>query len=160
MIEAQPSIRPRKSDAQNSFGFWDTNGSSNLSQTSRPSDSQQKKRTCWLFLSDWPQDKTERNRRERDKYLDLVGELKKPVKHETDGDANCKWRTRSSHQTISTGIRGLGNKKTSGDHPNYSIVKICQTTKSSPGDLRLAVTQTPMENHQLTLVWKTLKRVK
>ena len=30
-------------------GFWYTNGSANLGQTSRPSDSQQqKKRTCWI----------------------------------------------------------------------------------------------------------------
>ena len=30
----------------------------------------------------------------------------------------------------------LGNKRTSGDHPNYSIVEIDQNTKKSPGDLR------------------------
>ena len=47
----------------------------------------------------------------------------------------------------------------SGDHPNYSIVKIGQNTKKSPGDLRRLVTQTPMENRQRTLVCKTLKRV-
>ena len=41
----------------------------------------------------------------------------------------------------------------SGDHPNYSIVAIGQNTENSPGDLRrLAVTRTPVENHQLTLV--------
>ena len=35
------------------------------------------------------------------------------------------------------------NKRTSGDHPNYSIVEIGQNTEKSPGDLRrLAVTQT------------------
>ena len=46
-----------------------------------------------------------------------------------------------------------GNKRTSGDHLNYSIIKIDQNTEKSPGDLRrLAVTQTPVENHQLTLV--------
>ena len=39
------------------------------------------------------------------------------------------------------GTGGLGNKRTSGDHPNYSIVEIGQNTKKSPGDLmRLAVT--------------------
>ena len=35
----------------------------------------------------------------------------------------------------------------------YSIVDIGQNTKI-PRDLRLAVTQTPGENNQLTLVWK------
>ena len=47
-----------------------------------------------------------------------------------------------------------------GVYPNYSIVEIGQNTEKSPGDLkRLAVAQTPEENHQLTLVRKTLKRV-
>ena len=41
----------------------------------------------------------------------------------------------------------------SGDHPNYSIVENGQNTKRSPGDLRrLAVTQTPMKDYQLTLM--------
>ena len=54
--------------------------------------------------------------------------------------------------TITKGTKagGLGNKRTSGDHSNYSIVEIRQNTEKSPGDLRrLAVTQTPVENHQL-----------
>ena len=38
-------------------------------------------------------------------------------------------------------------------HLNFSIIKIGQNTKKNPGDLRrLAVTQTPVEDHQLTLV--------
>ena len=49
----------------------------------------------------------------------------------------------------------LGNKRTSGDHPNYSIIKNGQNTEKSPGDLRkLVVTHTP------TLLWKTQKGVK
>ena len=49
--------------------------------------------------------------------------------------------------------RGPGNKKTIRDHPNYSVIKVRQNTEKSPGDLRrLAVTQTPVRNHQLTLV--------
>ena len=35
----------------------------------------------------------------------------------------------------------VGNQRISQDHPNYSIVEICQDTEKSPGDLRrLAVT--------------------
>ena len=42
---------------------------------------------------------------------------------------------------------------TSGDYPNYNIVEIGQNTAKSPGDLgRLALTQTPVKNHQLTLI--------
>ena len=34
-----------------------------------------------------------------------------------------------------TGTRGLGNKRTSGDHPNYSFIEIDQNSKTSIGDL-------------------------
>ena len=36
MVNAKPKIRPRKLDTQNSFGFQDINGSSNLDQATRP----------------------------------------------------------------------------------------------------------------------------
>ena len=61
--------------------------------------------------------------------------------------------------TIPNGIvRGLaervGNQRTSRYHPNYCI-KINQYTEKSPRDLRrLAVTETPVKDHQLTPVWK------
>ena len=48
-----------------------------------------------------------------------------------------------------------------GVHPNYYIIENGQNTEKSPGDLRrLAVTQTPVKDHRLTLMWKTLKGVK
>ena len=53
---------------------------------------------------------------------------------------------------------GIRSWSTSGDHPNYSIVENGQNTEKSPGDLRrLAVTQTPVKNHQLMLMSKTFK---
>ena len=56
--------------------------------------------------------------------------------------------------TVTKGlIKGLEYKRTRGDHVNYSIIKIGQIAEKSPGDLkRLAVTQTPVKNHQQTLV--------
>ena len=76
----------------------------------------------------------------------------------SDDDTNCNWYTRYSHQKIDTGNRGLGNKKTTEDHPDYSIVEISWNTKESPADSRrLVVTQTQVINHQITLVWKILK---
>ena len=58
-----------------------------------------------------------------------------------------------SVQSPKNWYRELRNKRVSGDHPNYSIVEISQNTEKRPGDLwRLAVTQTPVENYQLTLV--------
>ena len=48
---------------------------------------------------------------------------------------------------------GLGSRRTSGDHPNYYIIENGQNTEKSPGDLKkLAVTQTPVKDHQLTLM--------
>ena len=77
------------------------------------------------------------------------------MKYENDGDTNCNLRGRYSHQNIGKGTGGLETKRSSGDHPKYCIVEIGQNTKKSPGDLiRLAVTQTPVENYKLTLVWK------
>ena len=43
---------------------------------------------------------------------------------------------RGSHQWLGIGTGGLGNKRTSGNHPNYSMVEIDQYTKKNPGDLR------------------------
>ena len=90
----------------------------------------------------------------RDRYQDLARELrKKTMEHESDGDTNYNWGALYSYQKIDKGTGGLGNKKSNGDHLNYSIIKIGQNTEKSPGDLRrFAVTQTPVENHQLTLV--------
>ena len=71
---------------------------------------------------------------------------------------NCNWCFLYSHQRINKGTVGLGSKRTSGDNPNYGITEIRQNTEKSPGDLRrLAVAQTPVKNHQLKLMWKTLK---
>ena len=41
-----------------------------------------------------------------------------------------------SHQRIDKETGGLGNWRTSGDHPNYSIVENGQNTEKSTGDLR------------------------
>ena len=47
---------------------------------------------------------------------------------------------------------------TNRDHPDDNIIKIDQNTEKSPGHLRrFAITQTPVKDHQLTLVGKTLK---
>ena len=52
----------------------------------------------------------------------------------------------------STRTGGLRNNRTSGDHLNYSIIEIDQNTEKSSGDLRLAVTQTSVKEHQLMLM--------
>ena len=75
----------------------------------------------------------------KDKYRELVKELKK------------LWKG-----LVQEGPGGLGNKWTSRDHPNYSIIEIGLDTEKSPGDLtRHAVSQTPVRIHRLTLLLKT-----
>ena len=70
----------------------------------------------------------------------------KTKEHESDGDTNCNQCTWYNQQTISKGTGGVGNKRTSGKHLNYSIIKIGQNTEESARDLKtLAVTQTPVE---------------
>ena len=82
MVYAQPSICPREWDAQTPLEFLGTNGSPNLSQTTRSYDNnqqQQKRRTCrivdfavpaghWVKLKECEL---------KDKYLDLDRELTK-----------------------------------------------------------------------------------
>ena len=80
------------------------------------------------------------------------------MKHESHGDTICCWGFPYTHQRIGTGTGGLVKMTTSGDHPNYGIVQIDQNTKKNTGDLkRLAVTQTPVRNNPLMVVWKTIK---
>ena len=68
---------------KNSLGFWNTNGSPNRDQTTRPNDSQQQKRTRWIVgfvvLADHRANLKEREKK-RSKYLDLAKELKKSWK--------------------------------------------------------------------------------
>ena len=70
--------------------------------------------------------------KKKDKCQDLAKDLKKTMTHESDGDTNCNWRARYSHQRIGTRAGRLGNKTKSGDHPNYSIIAIGQNTWKSP----------------------------
>ena len=80
---------------------------------------------------------------------------------ESDSDTNCNWCAQNNYKGILQGLEDLGIRGWVGDHPNYSIIEIGQNSKKSPGDLRrLAVTQIPVENHQLMVVWKTIKWVK
>ena len=96
----------------------------------------------------------------KDKYLDLARELKKLW--------NMKVTIVSivigALGTITKGLlkkpRGLGSWRTGRDYPNDNIAKNGQNPETSLGDLRsLAVTQTPVKDYQLTLMWKTLKEL-
>ena len=153
MVYAQPRIRHGKCFLE----FWVTNGSFILGQTMRPSDSQQKKKgTCRIVNFDHRAKLKEREK--RDKYLDLVREQKK------------LWNMKVTVIPIVIGALGTVTKGPEQGLEDLEIrgsVATIQATAllrlpriwKSPGDVRRhAVTQTPVENHQLTLVWKILKR--
>ena len=97
--------------------------------------------------------------KKKDKYLDLARELKKLwnmkmkiVPIVIGAFWHSDWR-------IIKGPGRFGSWRTRGDHPNDSIIEDGQNTEKSLGDLtRLSVTQTPVKNHQLSLMWKTLKK--
>ena len=82
----------------------------------------------------------------KNKYLDLARKLKK------------LWNMQGTIIPIvisafGTVTGGLGSWRTSGDHSNFCIIENGHNTGKSHGDLRrLAVTQTPVENHQLNLM--------
>ena len=53
------------------------------------------------------------------------------------------------------------NKRKSGDHTNYCLIKVGQNTEESPGDLRkLVVTQNPVKKTSANIGVKNLKRSK
>ena len=75
------------------------------------------------------------------------------MEHEGDGDTNCNWCARNNPQRLSKGTGRLRNQWTSGGHTDNNIIKNDQSTEKSPEDLkRLAVTQTPVKDHQLMQV--------
>ena len=88
MLYAQSRICPGEWDAQTPLGFWDTNGSPNLGQ--RCNNQQKKKRTCRIvdFSVTADQRVTLKESEKKDKYLNLVRELKK-MEHYSDNYANC-----------------------------------------------------------------------
>ena len=103
------------------------------------------------LLSRLTQSKIERMQKEG--YISracLVTE--KTVEHESDYNTNCNWCSWNSHQRIDIRTGGPGKNGIGKDCPNCSIIEMGQNTEKSPGDLRwLAVTQTQVENHQLTI---------
>ena len=72
------------------------------------------------------------------------------MEHENDGDTNCNWSAQYRHQRVGTGTEGLGNKRTSGDYTNYSIV---ENYREEPWRLEKTFSYSDSnENYRLTLV--------
>ena len=171
MVHTQPRIHPRKRDVYNSQEFWDINGISNLGQTTRPRDNQQKrkrkekkKRTCRIVDFAIPVDLRVKLKEIKEISTWILWENRRKTNQKNPNklwnmgmlDTNSNWCVRYSYQRIGIKTRGLGNKRTNGDN---SIVEISQNTDKSLGDFRrFTVTQTPVKNYQLTLMWITLRK--
>ena len=85
-------------------------------------------------------------------------ETETDMEHEGNDYTNRDWPFRYSNKRIIKSIGGLGSYRTSGEHPNYNIVKNGQNREKSAGELwRLVVTQTPVKDNQLTLMCETPK---
>ena len=73
-------------------------------------------------------------------------------------DTTCNKCTRNNLECSDKGTIRLRYQRTS-KHDSY-YMKIGKNTMKSPGDLRnLAITQTPVKDHQLTLTLKKSQRV-
>ena len=88
--------------------------SSNLDQTSKPSDSQQKqkKRNSWIVDFTVPADHRVNLKEEkiRDNYQDVDRKLKK---HEGDSDTNCIWCSWNDSQSNWTTMKSLDKQRIS-----------------------------------------------
>ena len=74
-----------------------------------------------------------------------------------NNNTNCDWCFLNGNLRLIKGPGGLGRCWPSGDQPNSGIIEDGQNTEKSPGDLRrFDVAQSPVKDHQLTLMWKTL----
>ena len=94
----------------------------------------------------------------KDEYFDLAWELKN-VKHESDVYTDCDWCYWYCHQRIDKRTGELGTKKTSTDHPNYSIIEIGQNTEKIPFAERLGLTQTSAKELSVNADMKNTQRV-
>ena len=156
MIYAKLSICPGEWDTQTPLWFWETNGSFNLGQTSGPYNNQQKLRICRILGIAVPADHRVKLKVKRRISTWTLLRNWKTVEYENDYYTNCFSCSWYCHWKINKEPVGLGNNRTRKDHPNYCIIENGQNTEKSPRDLgRLAVSQTSVKNHQLTLMWKT-----
>ena len=83
-----------------------------------------KKRTCRIVDFGVPADHWVKLKENENRDWPCKGIEKKTVEHQCEIYTNCNWRSCYSHQRTDTGTGGLGNKRTSKNHPSYNIIKI------------------------------------
>ena len=159
MVDEQPRICSGETQTKTPMRFWHTNGSPHLSQTTRPYNNYLKKKwtckiMCFAVLADHRIKMKECEK--KNKHPDFARELKNLQ------NMNIIIIPIAAFCTITKGLlEGLEDLEIRGrvvNIHNYYIIENGQNIEEIPGDLRrLAVTQTPVIDNQLTLMWKTLK---
>ena len=116
----------------------------------------EKLQNCRFYCPGGPQNKSEGMWKEG--YVPRpCYRIEKAVERESNDWANCHCLFWHNNWRIIKRPGRLVSWRTGREYPNDSIAKNVQNPETSPGDLgRLAVTQTPVKNHQLKLLWKTL----
>ena len=161
MVYAQPRICPGEWDAETPLGFWDTNDHLMSARWSDIIIIKKNERTCWIMDFAVPADHRVKlkNAKREISTSTLRGNWKKNLR-------NMKVAIIpiiiGALGTVTKGLlQGLEDWEkngTGGDCSNYRIVEFGQNTAKSPGYLRrLAANQSPVESHQVTLMWKTPK---
>ena len=89
----------------------------------------------------------------RDKYFDFARKLKKQWNMKVTVIAILIGALGTITKSLDKRAGGVGDRSTSGNHHDYNLIKIGQNSEKRPKNLRrLAITQTPMKDHQQTLV--------
>ena len=127
MVYAQPRIYAGDWDAQALLGFWDTNGSPNLGQTTTPSNNQQDKENLPSVNFDIPTSHKVKSKENKRK----LGNWKK------------LWSMKVTVIPIIIGARGTVTKKLLRGLEDLEIRGRVETIQT-----------TAVENLQQTLVWK------
>ena len=87
----------------------------------------EKKKNCNCWIVDFTVSEDHKVKikesEKRNKFLDLARE-KQTMEREGVGDSSCGWCTWNNPQRIGKGTGRLGNKRTIGEYPDYSIIKI------------------------------------
>ena len=93
-----------------------------------------------------------------DKFWDLTTEQKNLWNMKLILILIIIWHARNSPQRLRKDPGGIVDYRNNQDHTDHSIVNIGLNTQKIPRNLgRLAVTQSPAKDQQLTLIWKTHK---
>ena len=118
--------------------------------------SRRRRERFWRF---WPSGRPESENKRKRKFRQILGlsQKLKRLEPEGRGNTNYSWCTQNVPQILPKEFK---ESKISGriETIQTSIAEISLNTQKNFGDVkRLAVTQTPIEDHQLMLVWKTYK---